>query len=194
MQTEIKTITIKIGGEAGFGIKVAGATLGKVFSRLGYDVFDYTEYPSLIRGGHNTFEITIGEKVSHHVRPVNLLVALNQQTFNDHLRELSDDAGVIFDPVKVTPNSKNLRQFGVPFTQITKEVGGSDLMKNTVALGAVLAVLGGNVEGLLDLIRSTFAKKSESIIGSNINAARGGYDFIKNNCANFSNVIKDSSA
>jgi len=82
-------------------LKVAGATLGKVFLRMGYEMFDYTEYPSLIRGGHNCFEITVGQKVHHHMRPVQLLIALNQETVDFHMSELAENAGIIFDPLNL---------------------------------------------------------------------------------------------
>ncbi|MBI4053761.1 MAG: 2-oxoacid:acceptor oxidoreductase subunit alpha [Candidatus Doudnabacteria bacterium] len=179
-----RLVTIKIGGEAGFGIKVAGSMLGKIFSRMGYQVFDYTEYPSLIRGGHNTFEITIGEKVHHHIRPVNLLVALNQQTFDEHQPELSKDAGIIYDPGKVKNANAKFTLFAVPFSQITRDVGGSELMKNTVALGALLAVLGANIEGLLSLLRETFGSKGQPVIDMNLKAGSAGYDFAKKNFKN----------
>lgn len=150
-------------------------------------MFDYTEYPSLIRGGHNTFEVTIGENIRHHARPINLLIALNQQSIDDHLSELSDDAGIIFDPDRTQVTSNNLtnkqelKLFPVPLGKILKESGGSDLMKNTVALGVALAVLGANIEGFLDLLRQTFEKKSRKIVDDNIKAAQGGYDYVKNN-------------
>jgi len=177
---KLNTITIKIGGEAGFGIKVAGATLAKIFSRAGYQLDDYTEYPSLIRGGHNAYELTIGEKVYHHVRPVNLLIALNQQTVDLHVSELSPDAGIIFDPdkVKVAPQG---RSFPVPFSKLVKDINGSELMKNTVAVGAALAVLGANIEGLLDLLRQTFSKKGSAVVDINIKAANAGYRYVKSN-------------
>lgn len=174
-----KYITIKIGGEAGFGIKVAGSTLGKVFSRMGYELFDYTEYPSLIRGGHNTFEVTIGEKVSHHLRPVNVLIALNQRTLDEHSSELSDDAGVIYDPERVNPADSPFNLYPVPLSAIAKEVHGSDLLKNTVALGAALALLNVPVEGLLNILKETFAKKTPEIINSNLEAAKKGYEHVK---------------
>ena len=44
-----------IGGEAGFGIMTTGLTFSKIASRSGYQVLDYVEYPSLIRGGHNAY-------------------------------------------------------------------------------------------------------------------------------------------
>ena len=174
-----KLVTVKIGGEAGFGIKVAGSTLGTVFSRMGYEVFDHTEYPSLIRGGHNTFEITIGQKVFSHVRPVNLLIALNQQTFDSHLSELSSNAGIIFDPVKTKKTSEKFRLFPVPLTDILKQTGGSDLMKNTVALGAALAVLCNNEDIFIQVLKETFAKKLPAVIQQNIAAASGGFNYVK---------------
>jgi len=176
-----ENITIKIGGEAGFGIKVAGAQLGKVFLRMGYEMFDYTEYPSLIRGGHNTFEITIGESVSHHRRPVNLLIALNQQTFDEHLPELSADAGIVYDSERTKPTTDKYDLFEVPLSKLAKESGGSDLMKNTVALGAALAVLDAEIEGYIAVIKEIFAGKPPAIIMADINSAKAGYDYVKKN-------------
>lgn len=48
----------KIGGEAGFGIVTSGSIFAKTCLRTGMSVFDYMEYPSLIRGGHNTYQLT----------------------------------------------------------------------------------------------------------------------------------------
>jgi len=188
------TITIKIGGEAGFGIKVAGATLARIFSRAGYQLYDYTEYPSLIRGGHNAYELTIGKTVHHHVRPVNLLIALNQQTVDFHVSELSTDAGIIFDPDKVKP-APPARAFPVPFSKLVKDINGSEMMKNTVALGAALAVLGANIEGLLDLLRQTFSKKGPAVVDINIKAATAGYQYVKSNFSEpFAYQVESQSA
>src|SRR3989338_375372 len=45
--------TILIGGAAGLGSTVTSHLIGKAFCSLGYYVFNYRDYPSLIRGGHN---------------------------------------------------------------------------------------------------------------------------------------------
>ena len=55
-------ITVKIGGEAGFGIMTTGLLLGKIATRSGYNAFEYAEYPSLIRGGHNVIEVRISSE------------------------------------------------------------------------------------------------------------------------------------
>ncbi len=54
-----REVRIRIGGPAGFGIKAAGQSLARVFSAAGYDTFDLTEYPSLIKGGHNTYHLRV---------------------------------------------------------------------------------------------------------------------------------------
>ena len=48
---------VRISGPAGSGVKIAGQILGQALLKQGYYVHGYTEYPSLIRGGCNTFQI-----------------------------------------------------------------------------------------------------------------------------------------
>lgn len=50
----------KISGAAGEGIKVAGLIFSEACLQSGLYVFGYTEYPSLIRGGLNTFQVRAG--------------------------------------------------------------------------------------------------------------------------------------
>ena len=54
--------SVKVGGQAGQGIKSAGQVLAKVATRSGYNIFTYTEFPSIIRGGHNVTQVVIGER------------------------------------------------------------------------------------------------------------------------------------
>jgi len=90
-----RDIQIKIGGQAGFGIKAAGQTLARCFMRGGLHTFDLTEYPSLIRGGHNVYQVRVSpDPIYSHVTPVDILVALNQETLTLHLGELSDGAAI----------------------------------------------------------------------------------------------------
>ena len=82
--------SIKIGGAAGQGIKSAGLMLAKTATRSGYNIYTYTEYPSLIRGGHNIIQIIISaEEVMSPFQKTDLLIALNQETVDKHLNELS---------------------------------------------------------------------------------------------------------
>ncbi|HSX39367.1 MAG TPA: 2-oxoacid:acceptor oxidoreductase subunit alpha [Candidatus Saccharimonadales bacterium] len=159
--------TFKIGGEAGFGIMAAGTTFAKVAMRSGYYVFDYSEYPSLIRGGHNVMQISVAdEPVNSQYQTTNFLIALNQQTLDLHKNELIEGAGVLYDAdqnIKVADIPDGVDIYAIPFTQVVKQAGGSYVMRNSVALAAALALLGANMQHLKDLIAEEFAGKEELI-------------------------------
>ena len=53
---------IKIAGAAGEGVMAVGLLLAKALSRAGLYVFNYNEYPSLIKGGHNTSFVRVSEQ------------------------------------------------------------------------------------------------------------------------------------
>lgn len=70
----------KIGGEAGHGIMTTGPVFARAFSRLGFQAFANNEYPSLIRGGHNTYQIRVSdEEVFSHEEKIDLLAAHSQE-------------------------------------------------------------------------------------------------------------------
>lgn len=176
MQTR-QNLSWKIGGEAGFGIKSAGMMLAKIFMKTGYETFDYTEYPSLIRGGHNTYQVMIDiNEVNSVTYSVDILVALNKETIDKHLGELSRGAVVIYDQEKI----KNIRpRDGVDFlpinmTSLANQAGG-ELMRNVVAIGATLAILSQPRNVGDQVIKENFASKGPEVIKNNLQALALGY-------------------
>src|SRR5689334_14134156 len=98
MTRTTNNISWKIGGEAGFGIMASGAIFAKTCLRAGLNVFDYSEYPSLIRGGHNTYQVyASSQPVQSWRAAVNILVALNRETIDQHLSEVTKNGAVIYD-------------------------------------------------------------------------------------------------
>jgi 2-oxoglutarate ferredoxin oxidoreductase subunit alpha len=120
-------LRVRIGGEAGFGIKAAGQTLARSFAGAGLETFDLTEYPSLIRGGHNNYLLRVSpEPVYSHVEPVDILVCLNRETLDLHHQELLDGGAVIFDPDDFDASAvpERLRAVPVPLMAFAREAGG----------------------------------------------------------------------
>lgn len=77
----VQEYSVLIGGQAGDGIRLAGSSVARLFNRLGYWVFAYNDYQSLIRGGHNfTIVRASGKRVQAHRDRVDILIALNQET------------------------------------------------------------------------------------------------------------------
>lgn len=173
--------TWKIGGEAGFGIMTTGLLFSKIASRLGYEICDYIEYPSLVRGGHNAYEVCVSdEKVTALEKNIDILVCLNKETFEKHKKRLHKNSLIIYDNQEFDFEDDYVK-INVPFKNILKELNGEQIMKNTISLGASLAILGGEIKVLNDLIYEQFIKKGKEIIEFNQKFAKQGYDFVKNN-------------
>ncbi|KKS25820.1 MAG: Pyruvate flavodoxin/ferredoxin oxidoreductase domain protein [candidate division WWE3 bacterium GW2011_GWC1_42_102] len=178
-------ISVKIGAEAGQGVKSAGLMLAKLAIRSGYHIYNHIEYPSLIKGGHNVLQVNISKEEVTAPRKVNdILIALNQDTINKHVTEFAGEAGLIYDSEAKIDTSKvpsTVALIGVPLSKIAKEAGNSDLLINTVALGAVTAVLGGNLIILNGLISEEFGSKGDEVVKVNVTAAENGFKFVTEN-------------
>ena len=175
-------VRIKIGGPAGFGIKAAGQTLARSFVHAGLWTFDITEYPSLIKGGHNVYSLRVaGEPLRSHVTPVDILVALDALTADEHRRELVAGGAVVFDPKDVSAEQvagsrDDLCLVPVPLAQLVKEAGGPSIMRNVCALGAVLGHMDFPLDSLESSLRAQFAKKDPSVAEMNAAVAHAGWE------------------
>ena len=171
-------LTIKIGGEAGFGIMTTGLLLGKIATRSGYHAFEYPEYPSLIRGGHNVIEIRISdEKVYSQEKKVDILVCLNKDTYLLHKNEVKEGGIVILDESKVDItkekiSDKNITYINLPLAQIIQEAKLSNVMINNIALGAIVHVAGADFKILEDLITQIFSTKNQKNIKKKIKTTK----------------------
>src|SRR3990167_6063523 len=187
MNKIVNRFSWKIGGEAGDGILNAGLQMfAKSCLRGGLQVFATAEYPSLIRGGHNNLDVCVSdEEVFSHTKETDLLIAMNKDTIDKHKHRLSGNAGIIYDGdyVKVSQSDfeRPVKLYPIPLYKIANENGGK-IMRNTVALGATMALLNFDMELFNTVIRDNFGvKKGAAIADANINAGKAGYDYLKNN-------------
>ncbi|MBN1385395.1 2-oxoacid:acceptor oxidoreductase subunit alpha [Candidatus Woesearchaeota archaeon] len=172
----------KIGGEAGYGIMTAGIAFARCCMRAGLYVFANNEYPSLIRGGHNTYDVRVSEKPAKApLTKIDLLVALNQDTIDRHKENLNPGAGIVYDKAEMDMSINDVKLYDVPLKAIAKECGNEKLMQNTVAMGASFALLKLPFSHFEDVIKDWFKGKKEDIIQNNIKAAKKGYDHIIEN-------------
>lgn len=175
----------KVAGAAGEGIMTTGLLFSKTCARHGLYIFDYTEYPSLIRGGHNTYQVHASkEPVFAQRNTVDLLIALNKEGVELHLEELSADSLLFFDQEhqKIEPEKYKLKAkfIDLPMIRLAKEAGGEAIMANNVALGASIYLAGLDLEILNQVIADVFTDKGDKVININQQAAQKGFDFVKN--------------
>jgi 2-oxoglutarate ferredoxin oxidoreductase subunit alpha len=176
-------ITFLIGGEAGQGITRSGSVLGKTLMRAGLQVFGANDYPSIIRGGHNFYILTASlRKVYSQDDRVDLVIALNKETVLLHQHELNEGGGIVYDKRiefevgEIT--REDIRLYPVPLTDIVAKVEGPSIMRNSVSLGAAIAIVGLDPKHLEGVIAEAFAGRT-NIVESNVKAIRMGHDYAR---------------
>jgi 2-oxoglutarate ferredoxin oxidoreductase subunit alpha len=180
----INNVTLKAGGEAGSGIATIGMIFAKLMQRSGLYVFSTNDYPSLIRGGHNTITIRASDQKIHALHgPTDILIGLDKLTIATHAHEMAPGGAIIYDSTRIKEtdvkiNRTDIRLFPVPLTQIAVACGG-ELFFNQVAIGSTLALLGMDLTLLTVLIEKTFGRKGPEIVAKNVQAAQGGWDHVQ---------------
>lgn len=174
------TVTVLIGGEAGQGISRSGMLLGKAMMRGGFYAYGAIDYPSLIRGGHNFYTVRgSSRKVYSNSGKLDLVVALSRESVFKHMDEISPGGGIIYDEKDDIPDEefsrKDINYYPVPLTEIVKGLGGPAIMRNTVALGSVAALVGLDIDLLNGLISETFEGR-DKIISMNVDAIQKGWE------------------
>ena len=88
--------SILFGGKAGQGPNILTHLLGESLVKLGYYVFYYRDYQSLIRGGHNFNVLTFSENPIHsNESEIDILVALDDLTKKKHEKELKENGALL---------------------------------------------------------------------------------------------------
>ena len=167
-------VSIRVGGEAGQGMKVISGLLGKTFLRQGFWVFNHQDIMSRIRGGHNYSQIRLSSSpVRGPSDEVDILVCLDKNTLELYQDKM--DGVIIYDQGKWEEEPRGEKFLPVPLEDIAKEKGQDARMANNVASGAALAVLGLSLDPLLELLEESFGAKGENVIKANKECARAGY-------------------
>jgi 2-oxoglutarate/2-oxoacid ferredoxin oxidoreductase subunit alpha len=173
-------VIVGIGGAAGDGVASAGNTLAVSVARQGQGVFAYNSYQSVIRGGHSWLRLRISaKKPLNHGDRVDALIALNQDTLDRHLQDLEGGGLVLYNAAKLKPRyepPRGVQLCPLPVPELTPAYEELPVMQNTVAVGAVIRLMGLDFAGLESVLESTFAKKPQ-VVSMNVDAARAGYDY-----------------
>jgi 2-oxoglutarate ferredoxin oxidoreductase subunit alpha len=176
---------IGIGGENGQGIASTGDILARIFARRGLNLNAYNAYQSIIRGGHTFLTIRASDgPVRSMGDKVDVLIPLNQDSMDRHLRLMKSGSRVLYDGDKLKPGAAaaGVQLCAMPMKDLTK---GNKLAANTAALGATLQLLGIESEPLEAVIARQFKKKGDAVVAENVGIARAGYDYAAQNFKSF---------
>ena len=191
MSTRNFDFVLAIGGAAGQGIATPGNILARSFVRRGLHLYAYNAYQSIIRGGHIFLTIRVSDQeVGNHGDKIDLLVCLNQDTMNRHLRLLGPGARAIYNSDTIVPGDvpEGVQLCGLPIKELT-ENDRNKLVQNTVALGAMMSLQGLDFQILEEALTLQFRRKGEEVVDQNVKVARAGFDHAESNFTPFPDAV-----
>lgn len=157
-------LSFLVGGAAGLGVKTAGLIFARLCTRMGLNAFVNVEYPSIIRGGHNSVQVMVSESdLSAHDRGLDCLVALDRLALDTQLPCLVEGGVAIFDPAAMGDGTPDLAARGrvaltLPLTEMGRKSGLGSAAVNTLGLGAAVGLLGIPFESLEEVVRGKLKK------------------------------------
>src|SRR5919205_4504042 len=180
-------LAIGIGGAAGQGIATPGDVLARIFVRRGLHLRTYNAYQSIVRGGHIFLTMRVSDQpVLSTGDRLDMLIALNQDTMDRHLKLMGGGSVVLYNADKIQPGQA---AFGVqlcPFSVKALAPGAKgDLVQNTIALAAALNLIGVDFAVLQDILDLQFKRKGQAAIDENVGVARAGYEYAAANFTPF---------
>jgi 2-oxoglutarate ferredoxin oxidoreductase subunit alpha len=186
--SKVNDVVIKIATVNGTGSASANGLLMKSIFRMGIPVVGKNYFPSNIQGLPTWYEVRVtGEGHTARADRVDIMVAMNVQTYAEDMAEVEAGGWLIYD--STWPRSRLLDRdditiIGVPLSKMCNEhfdgARARILMKNIAYVGGVAALLDIDLDVITKLLEETFASKKH-LIKSNLEAIRLGFDYTQAN-------------
>ena len=187
-QSRINDFVLKVATVNGTGSASANGLLMKALFRMGIPVTGKNLFPSNIQGLPTWYEVRANHLgyMSRSGR-VDVMVAMNVQTYQKDLAEVSPGGFLIYDstwPRTSSMQRDDITVLGVPLSKLCNEAFSVAririLMKNVAYVGALAALLDLDLNIVRTLLEETFAAKPK-LVESNLQAIMLGYDYAKEN-------------
>jgi 2-oxoglutarate ferredoxin oxidoreductase subunit alpha len=186
----VNDFVVKFANVNGSGSASANGLFAKAILRCGVPVAARNIFPSNIQGLPTWFEVRVTE-AGHLGRRggVDLMVAMNPQTWDKDLAEIEPGGFLFYDSTKPMPPSRfrdDITVIGVPLTamcnaryEIPRE---RQLFKNIIYVGALAALLGIDPAVIEQLLAEQFAGRAK-LIAANVEALHAGVDHVREHLA-----------
>ncbi len=177
----INDFVVKFANVNGSGSASANELFAKAILRMGVPVSPRNIFPSNIQGLPTWYEVRVTE-AGHLGRRggVDLMVAMNPQTWNADVAEIEPGGYLFYDSSKPMPASRfrsDVHVIGVPLTELCNaaysEPRQRQLFKNIVYVGALSVLLDMEFEVIEKLIGEQYKSKPK-LLDSNLQALAMG--------------------
>jgi 2-oxoglutarate ferredoxin oxidoreductase subunit alpha len=183
----INDFVVKFANVNGSGSASANGLFARAILRMGVPVSARNIFPSNIQGLPTWYEVRVTEAGWRGRRGgVDLMVAMNPQTWDKDLAELEAGGYLFYDSTRPIPQSRfrdGITVLGMPLTAICNaeytDARQRQLFKNIIYLGALTALLDIDPEEVEKLFAEQYRGK-ETLLEPNRKALRMGRDFALN--------------
>jgi 2-oxoglutarate/2-oxoacid ferredoxin oxidoreductase subunit alpha len=180
----VNDFVVKFANVNGSGSASANELFAKSILRMGVPVSPRNIFPSNIQGLPTWYEVRVCEKGWLGRRGgVDLMVAMNPQTWDRDLKEIEPGGYLFYDSSKfVAPDRlrEDVTVLGMPLTEICSATYADSrerqLMKNILYLGALSMLLGIDPAEIEKLFGEQY-KGKERLLDSNVKALHLGRDY-----------------
>src|SRR5690606_10697396 len=189
-QDRLNDFVIKLANVNGTGSASANTLLMKSIFRMGVPVMGKNYFPSNIQGLPTWYEIRVTREgyVARSGR-VDLMVAMNAETYAKDLKEVSPGGYLLYDSTWPRPallKRDDITILGVPLARMCNETfqGGPAriLLKNIMYAGVLAALLDIDIDVMRALLGESYANK-KALLDSNVQALEMGYNYAKQHFA-----------
>jgi len=180
----VNDFVVKFANVNGSGSASANALFAKSILRMGVPVSPRNIFPSNIQGLPTWYEVRVsGRGWLGRRGGVDLLVAMNPQTWEQDVAELAPGGYLFYDSTKPLPPNKfrdDIHVLGMPLTQLCNRTYSDSrqrqLFKNIIYVGALGALLDIDPETMQTLVAEQFRGK-EALLQSNLKAMQMGREY-----------------
>ena len=177
----VNDFVVKFANVNGSGSASANELFARAILRMGVPVSPRNIFPSNIQGLPTWYEVRVSETGYRGRRGgVDLMVAMNPQTWDQDLKEIEAGGYLFYDNSKPVPKSKfrdDINLVGMPLTEICNATYSDprqrQLFKNIVYVGALSALLEVDPAEIEKLFSEQY-KGKEALLQSNVKALRLG--------------------
>jgi 2-oxoglutarate/2-oxoacid ferredoxin oxidoreductase subunit alpha len=184
----VNDFVVKFANVNGSGSASANELFARSILRMGVPVSPRNIFPSNIQGLPTWYEVRVNETGYQGRRGgVDLMVAMNPQTWDNDLKEIEPGGYVFYDNSKPLPKSRfreDVNVIGMPLTEICNATYSDprqrQLFKNIIYVGALSALLEIDPAEIEKLFSEQY-KGKEALLQSNVKALRLGRDYATQN-------------
>ena len=181
----VNDFVVKFANVNGSGSASANELFAKSILRMGVPVSPRNIFPSNIQGLPTWYEVRVSEAGWLGRRGgVDMLVAMNPQTWDDDVRELAPGGYLFYDSSKPLPKSKfrdDITVIGVPLTELCnaayQDPRQRQLFKNIMYVGALGALLDIDMAAIEALVGEQYRTKPK-LLAPNIDALHMGRGWV----------------